>query len=76
MSEGIWRVPDIAAHFAIATSTVRAYHARGTMPAADGYDKRGPWWHEATIVSWKRPGRGWRAGAPSDRRANTDPSAD
>ncbi len=54
------RVADIARRFKIAESTVRAYHARGEMPAATGYDKAGPWWSESTIASWDRPGRGRR----------------
>jgi hypothetical protein len=54
------RVADIARRFAIAESTVRSYHARGEMPAADGYDKAGPWWTKATIDGWDRPGSGRR----------------
>lgn len=76
VTDGIWRVPDVASHFAIASSTVRAYHSRGTMPPADGYDKHGPWWHEATILNWRRPGRGWRAAVTSEDDAGTDYSAE
>lgn len=53
-----WRVQQIADHFEIAASTVRGYHSRGQMPAANGYDKHGPWWLKATILAWDRPGRG------------------
>jgi hypothetical protein len=56
------RVADIAEQFAIKPSTVRSYHTRDQMPAADGYDKDGPWWSPTTIATWKRPGRGKRRG--------------
>lgn len=41
-------------------STVRSYVSRGVMPAADGYDKHGPWWWNDTFQGWtlQRPGRG------------------
>lgn len=58
------RVADVAEQFGIRPSTVRAYHCRNQMPAADGYDKDGPWWRSATIATWNRPGRG-RATAKS-----------
>lgn len=58
--DAVLRVTDIAERFEIAKSTVRAYHARGEMPAADGYDKTGPWWWESTIAGWDRPGPGRR----------------
>jgi uncharacterized protein YjcR len=54
------RVADIADLFGIKPATVRAYHTRDQMPAADGYDKHGPWWKAATIEAWSRPGRGRR----------------
>ncbi len=75
MSEEIWRVQDVADHFDITPSTVRAYHSRGVMPPADGYDKRGPWWSESTILGWKRPGRGWRGRASTDSPVAADYSA-
>jgi hypothetical protein len=51
---------DVATQFGIKKSTVTSYHSRGQMPAADGYDKQGPWWTSATLASWERPGRGRR----------------
>lgn len=53
-------VADVAEQFGIKPSTVTSYLARDQMPAADGYDKDGPWWDPETIAAWKRPGRGRR----------------
>lgn len=38
-------VADIARRRGVAESTIRAYHTRGQMPRADGYDRHEhPWW--------------------------------
>lgn len=60
MSAEQWTVADVAAHLEVAESTVRAYLARGQMPAPDGRLGRTPWWRPATIRGWERPGRGAR----------------
>lgn len=73
--DALLRVADIARRFQIAESTVRAYHSRGEMPAANGYDKAGPWWTESTIAAWDRPGRGRRRGTTS-AETGPDYSAD
>lgn len=57
-----WRIRDVAAYFGIAESTVRGYLSRDQMPAPDGRDQYGPWWHEPSITSWHRPGPGNRHG--------------
>lgn len=56
--EKLWRVADIADREGVSPSTIRAYHSRGEMPPADGYDKHGPFWRLATLKKWDRPGRG------------------
>ena len=55
-----YRVIDIANHYGVAASTIRAYNARNQMPSPDGYDKDGPWWSGEPLQTWKRPGRGRR----------------
>jgi hypothetical protein len=64
-----WSAKAVAAfltdeqHRVVKPATVRAYAARGQMPAPDGRDERGwPWWLPATIRTWQasRPGRGAR----------------
>jgi len=48
-----WTVADVAAHLNVAPSTVRAYAARGQMPAPDGRLGRTPWWWPDTIKTWR-----------------------
>lgn len=55
-----WAVADVAAHLGVASSTVRAYAARGQMPEPDGRIGSSPWWWSDTIIGWKRPGQGRR----------------
>ncbi len=66
-----WRIHDIGAHFGIKPGTVRSYRARGQMPAADGQDQYGPWWHAATITTWTRPGSGNRTPRTQKDRPDT-----
>jgi len=42
--------------------SIRQYHYHGTMPAADGYVGRSPWWRRRTIERWlaTRPTTGWQ----------------
>lgn len=56
----MWAVSDVAAHIGVSPATVRAYLARGQMPAPDGRLGRAPWWKPATITEWHqgRPGPG------------------
>lgn len=61
-----WRIVDVAEHLHVQPTTVRAYGSRGQMPPADGRDQYGPWWHQATILNWKRPGRGNRTPRPPE----------
>lgn len=62
-----WSIKGVAAFLSdtrerpVKDSTVRAYLARGQMPAEDGRDENGsPWWRPETIEAWEaqRPGRG------------------
>lgn len=46
-----WTVADVAGHLGVAPATVRAYLARGQMPAPDGRLGRTPWWAPDTIRS-------------------------
>lgn len=58
-----WRIREIADHLGVAESTIRAYRTRpGQLPAPDGQDRYGPWWHPDTITTWAttRPGKGNR----------------
>lgn len=48
-----WTVGDVADYLDVRTSTVRAYVARGQMPAPDGRIGRTPWWRAATIRGWR-----------------------
>lgn len=57
-----WTVAQVAAHWGVAESTVRAYLTRGQMPAADGRLGRTPWWWADTI-------RRHRGGAGQQRPA-------
>lgn len=68
-----WRIREVAAHLGIAESTVHAYRARKQMPAEDGRDRYGPWWHPDTITAWaaNRPGPGNRSSRRGHRARNT-----
>lgn len=57
-------IDDVAAACGVKPATISSYASRGQMPAPDGRTGRTPWWHESTIASWDRPGRGAR----TDRR--------
>lgn len=48
-----WTTADVAEYLGIGESTVRAYAARGRMPAPDGRLGRTPWWRPATIREWR-----------------------
>ena len=48
-----WTTSDVAAFLGIAPSTIRAYVARGQMPAADRRIGREPVWRPATIRQWQ-----------------------
>lgn len=80
-SAGVWRLTgprsvhefvshsltteDVAAALNVAPATIRAYNARGQMPAPTGRIGRTPYWHPDDIEPWL-----------SERRArgNIDPS--
>lgn len=47
-----WTVPEVAHRLGLSTSTVRAYLARGQMPAATGHLGRTPWWSSDDIEAW------------------------
>lgn len=49
-----WTTQDVASYLEVAPSTVRAYVARGQMPAADRRIGREPVWRPATIRRWHR----------------------
>ncbi|MET8113789.1 GIY-YIG nuclease family protein [Streptomyces prasinus] len=57
-----WTVADIAAHWRVATQTVRAYRSRkrGELPDPDHVYGRTPLWRPATIIGFERPGQGAR----------------
>jgi len=45
--------PREAAQLAgIPLTTFRRYRVRGTLPPADGYNGRIPYWHPDTILTW------------------------
>lgn len=47
-------VGEVAALIGVATSTFRAYVARGQAPPPDGHlDGRTPYWLRSTIKSWR-----------------------
>jgi predicted DNA-binding transcriptional regulator AlpA len=48
-----WTTSDVAAFLGIAPSTIRAYVARGQMPAADRRIGREPVWRPETIRQWQ-----------------------
>lgn len=48
-----WTIAEVAEHLGVATSTVRAYAARGQMPPPDGRLGRTPWWRADTIRAWR-----------------------
>ena len=45
-------VADVAARAGVAQSTIRAYVARGQMPAPTGRLGRTPWWAPEVIEPW------------------------
>jgi hypothetical protein len=45
-------IADVALRLNVAHSTIRAYLARGQMPAATGYLGRTPWWAPEDIDPW------------------------
>jgi predicted DNA-binding transcriptional regulator AlpA len=47
-----WTTRDVAAFLNVSPSTIRAYVARGQMPAADRRIGREPVWRPATIRKW------------------------
>jgi hypothetical protein len=49
-----WTTSDVARFLDVAPSTIRAYAARGQMPAADRRIGREPVWRPATIRKWER----------------------
>ena len=53
-----WSVGEVAEHLGVQRSTVRAYVARGEMPAPDGHVGRSPWWTPETITQWHESRRG------------------
>lgn len=52
-ADGVWTTADVASRLGIQQGTVRAYAARGEMPAPDGQFGRTPWWWGATIRTWR-----------------------
>ena len=48
-----WTTSDVATFLGIAPSTIRAYVARGQMPAADRRIGREPVWRPETIRQWQ-----------------------
>lgn len=55
-----WTAPQVAEHWGVSPSTIRAYAARGQMPQPDGRIGNSDWWLPETIKAWPRPGRGKR----------------
>ena len=53
-----WSVGEVAEYLGVQPSTVRAYVARGEMPAPDGHVGRSPWWTPETITQWHESRRG------------------
>jgi Helix-turn-helix domain len=49
-----WTTGDVASYLEVAPSTIRAYAARGQMPAADRRIGREPVWRPETIRKWQR----------------------
>jgi hypothetical protein len=49
-----WTTSDVARFLDVEPSTIRAYAARGQMPAADRRIGREPVWRPATIRKWDR----------------------
>ena len=49
-----WTTNDVARFLDVEPSTIRAYAARGQMPAADLRIGREPVWRPATIRKWDR----------------------
>jgi predicted DNA-binding transcriptional regulator AlpA len=58
-----WTTRDVASYLEVSPSTIRAYVARGQMPAADRRIGREPVWRPATIRKWQ---------SQRPRRANND----
>ncbi|WP_139738376.1 helix-turn-helix transcriptional regulator [Actinomyces wuliandei] len=58
----LWTTQDCAAHTDVATSTWRAYAARGQAPAPVRHVGRTPLWDPDQVRAWAatRPGRGRR----------------
>jgi predicted DNA-binding transcriptional regulator AlpA len=48
----LYTTANVAAALGIAESTVRAYAARGQMPAPSGHVGRTPYWLPADIEPW------------------------
>jgi hypothetical protein len=61
-----WTTDDIAAHWGVSKTTVHAYRARGKgeLPPQDSTLGRKPLWRPATILNFRRPGRGAGGGRP------------
>lgn len=57
-----WTVADIAEHWGVKVTTVRAYRSRkrGELPEPDQVYGRTPLWKPATIAAFERPGQGAR----------------
>ncbi|MGW2223814.1 hypothetical protein [Streptomyces formicae] len=70
-----WTVADVAAHWRIATQTVRTYRSRkrGELPEPDHRYGRTPLWRPATIIGFERPGQGARTDLP-DKPKPQEPS--
>lgn len=48
-----WTTEDVARHLGVATSTVRAYVARGQFPQAERRFGKTPVWRPATVINHK-----------------------
>lgn len=57
-----WTMEDIAAYWKVTLKTVHGYRWRGLgqLPPEDGKVGRTPVWRPATVIEFKRPGRGAR----------------
>jgi predicted DNA-binding transcriptional regulator AlpA len=61
MSNNQLTIADVADLAGVDRRSIDRYLHRGSMPVADGYLGRTPWWHRHTIEHWlatrPKPGR-------------------
>jgi excisionase family DNA binding protein len=53
MTDPLLTIPEVAARIGVGRTTIRAYRARGQMPAPDQQYGRTPLWRASTIDKWR-----------------------